>query len=52
MGYFYNLDQDPGPWILKTWTLKNLDLEKHEKRLDKEKWLEDHIYNLLTLKIC
>ena len=45
---------DPGtkPW--KTWTLKNLDpekpghwktfdLERHGKRLDMEKWLEEHI---------
>ena len=31
----------PGP--CKTWTLQNLDLEKHGKRLDMEKCLEDHI---------
>ena len=37
-----NLDPEkPGPW--KNWTLKNLDLEKHGRRLDMEKWLEDHI---------
>ena len=41
-------DPDPGPWTLnpdpdswirtlKAWTLKNLDLEKHGKRLDMEK---------------
>ena len=30
----------PGPW---TRTLKNLDPDKHGKRLDMEKWLEDHI---------
>ena len=49
IGYFYNLDPDsknldpekPGPW--NTWTLKNLDLEKHGERLDMEKWLEEHI---------
>ena len=36
-----NLDPEkPGPW--KNWTLKNLDLEKHGRRLDMEKWLEDH----------
>ena len=31
-GYFYNLDPypGPGPWTLKTWTLKNLDPEKPE----------------------
>ena len=55
-GYFYKLDPDPGPrsWTLKnldpenpapwkTSTLKNLDLEKHGKGLDMEKWLEEHI---------
>ena len=37
-----NLDSEkPGPW--KTPTLKNLDLEKYGKRLDMEKWLEEHI---------
>ena len=54
IGYLYNLDPDPknldpenldpekpGPW--KTSTLKNLDLQKHVKRLDMEKWLEEHI---------
>ena len=49
--YFWTLDLDPdpenlepektGPW--KTWTLKNLDLEKRGKRLGMEKWLEDHM---------
>ena len=43
--YFWTLDLDPdpenlepektGPW--KTWTLKNLDLEKRGKRLGMEK---------------
>ena len=31
------LDLDSGPWTLKTWTLKSLDLEKHGKPLDMEK---------------
>ena len=30
-----------GPW--KGWTLKNLDHEKHEKHLDAEQGLKDHI---------
>ena len=33
--------ENPGPW--KTWTLKNLDPEKHGEQLDMEKWLEDRI---------
>ena len=43
------LDSDPRPWTRtldrtrKNWTLKNLNLEKHGKRLDMENWLEDHI---------
>ena len=36
-----NLEPGSGSW--KTWTLKNLSPEKHGKRLDMEKWLEDHI---------
>ena len=40
-----NLDSErPGPW--KILTLKKLDPEKHGKRLDMEKWLEDHIAQL------
>ena len=45
----WTLDRDPEnldlvkplPW--KTWTLKNMDLEKYGKRLHMEKWLEEHI---------
>ena len=37
-----NLDlEKPLPW--KSWTLKNVDFEKHGKQLDMEKWLEEHI---------
>ena len=51
------LDPDPEPWTrtletwtLKTWTLKNLHLEKHGKRLDMEKWLEEHILELINIE--
>ena len=39
LGYFQNLDPDPGPWT----RILDRGPEKPGKQLDMEKWLEDHI---------
>ena len=41
--YFKKSNSKQSLTVCGTWTLKNLDHEKHRKKLDSEKTLEDHI---------